>query len=177
MENIVTTEEPMRRGKKGFTLAEIVVAMLILISLLFSFGYLLFLSSVRTRAVSSRNTAQTLAESQITRIENLPWSSIEKIQTFDGFHNEAPVNAGQPYQFPPSPYPSTVVNNKYTNVSTNKDISHTTEYFFIVSSFYDPEFPATEDLLNVAVDVYWYEGYQQRKLNRLKLTTEIFNRQ
>jgi len=169
------SEEPARRGRRGFSLAEIVVAMIILVLLLFSFGYLLFLSSVRTRAISSKTTAQTLAESLITRIENLQWCSIEKSCLFDGLKGTEPVNTGLPDQFPPSPYPSTIVNNNY--YSNDKDISHSTEYFFIVSSCYDPEFPATENLLCVAVNVYWYEGAQAGKLNRLTLTTEIFNSQ
>lgn len=168
-------EKHMRRSRKGFSLAEIVVAMLILVLLLFSFGYLLFLSSVRTRAISSKTTAQTLAESLITRIESLQWSTIEKRCCFNGLLGEQPVNDGQPHQFPPSPYPRTVVNNNYYN--NDVDISNKTEYFFAVSSCYDPGFPTTEDLLCVSVNVYWYEGTQTRKLNRLTLTTEIFNRQ
>ncbi|MGV8124680.1 MAG: prepilin-type N-terminal cleavage/methylation domain-containing protein [Candidatus Xenobiia bacterium LiM19] len=168
-------EKPVRSSRKGFSLAEIVVAMLILVLLLFSFGYLLFLSSVRTRAISSKTTAQILAENLITRIENLQWDTIEKRCCFNGLQGEKPVHDGQPDQFPPSPYPRTVVNNNYYN--NDVDISHKTEYFFTVSSFYDPEIPATEDLLCVAINVYWYEESRGRKLNRLTLTTEIFNRQ
>lgn len=175
MEVAMIPEKPVRSSKKGFSLAEIVVAMLILVLLLFSFGYLLFLSSVRTRAISSKTTAQTLAEDLITRIESLQWNSIEKRCLFDGLNGEKPIKMGQPDQFPPSPYPHTTINNNYYN--NDVDISHDTEYFFTVSSCYDPEFPTTENLLYVAVNVYWFEGSQGRKLNRLTLTTEIFNNQ
>jgi prepilin-type N-terminal cleavage/methylation domain-containing protein len=165
--------------RKGFSLAEIVVAMLILVMLLFSFGYLIFLSSVRTRATSHSETAVAIAENVMEKIKGLDWSSIAKGGTYDGRTSDTPLNAGADNQYPPSPYPEKKVDNSYKSNISGATVSHITDYYCVVRSFYDPEFPTTEDLLFLVVEVYWREtsgagGSYQKSIS---LTSEIMKKE
>jgi prepilin-type N-terminal cleavage/methylation domain-containing protein len=166
--------------RRGFTLIEIVVAMMILLLLLFSFGYLIFLSSIRARASANRDTAVTVAKNVMEKIKNLDWNSVAKERTFDGLQKppDTPVRAGTDTQYPPSPYPTTDVDNKYKSAPSGNEVSHITTYHCVVKSFYDPEFPTSQDLLYLVVDVYWKEsggggGFYQKSIS---LTSAILKK-
>jgi Tfp pilus assembly protein PilV len=170
-------QEP-RKGR-GFTLIEVVVSLCILILLLFSFGYLIFLSSVKMRSSAHHSTAVNLAENMMERIRALKWNEVEKEVTYNGLASpsQPPVNAGAANQFPPTPYPQTSYVNYYTSSSSGAQVSHVTSYSFIVRTYYDPDYPTSQDLLYVAIDVCWKEssGSGGSFTRKVSLVSELIN--
>jgi Tfp pilus assembly protein PilV len=167
------------RRSEGFTLIEVVVSLCILILLLFSFGYLIFLSSVNIRSSAHHSTAVNLAENMMERIRALKWADVEKGVTYDGL-KEPPAssaNTGASNQFPPTPYPRASYVNYYTSSTSRAQVSHETNYSFIVRTYYDPDYPATQDLLFVIIDVYWRESSSAGGsfMRKVSLSSELIN--
>jgi prepilin-type N-terminal cleavage/methylation domain-containing protein len=151
------------RGKKGFTLIEITVALLILAFILFSLGVLIPLSQVRIRNTAHRDMALALAEDVIGKIRALNWEDIP-FQEFiadkgDAFIMKPPVIGVQ--IFPPEPYPSKECSFDSTDQGGGVT-THTVTYLYrvTVEPANDPDAPAVlaEDLKKVTVVISWEES-------------------
>lgn len=144
------------RDRGGFSILEVMIAMMLLALILFSLGLLIPISQVRVRNTANHDMAFTLAENIMEKIRGLPWENIEKNRVFRGYIPDPAVTDGMGTQiYPPEPYPSLMYDFRSGDtalVTTTRSVP----YVCTVKSIYDSHF-GTEDLLDVTVQVNWTE--------------------
>lgn len=141
------------RIQAGFSLIELIVAILLFILLLCFIGILIPYSQISVRSTSHRDTAVILGQNVINSIRALPRGSISEGMECNGFTD----NGATERAYPPSPYPSVEVYSQYPDPGTLSDVQHRTGYVFVVRSQYDPPVSSNTSLFKVSVDVYWKE--------------------
>lgn len=163
------------KASRGFTLAEMVVSMVLLLLIIFSLGLLIPYSKVRMHSTIDRDMAYMLADNMIERIRVLSFDDINVNDRFDG---GAPDNEGTYYQYPPTPYPRTVAIVRYPSPLRNDVVSHEMEYRFIVNASYEESEEKTPYLKRVTVEVRWTESSTPAGSGERKavLSSRIFKR-
>jgi type II secretory pathway pseudopilin PulG len=162
----------------GFTMLEMIIAMVLLILLAFSICTLVALSQVRMCNTVNRDVAMLYAESILERARVLAWNDLEAgaDADFDGYANkeapQQPLNAGTMSQYPPSPYPRKMAGTVYPVASTGALVSHDVLYYFFVTA---RKSSINSNLIKLAVAVYWEEplGGGGSRLNSRTIVSTI----
>lgn len=141
------------KAYRGLSFMELMIGLGLLAFIVFSIGILIPLSQVRIKNVTDRDTAYSLADNMLENIRALGFNDIITDKTYSG---ERPANEGTYYQYPPPPYPSTVVTNYYPG-QHNTIISRQVEYKFTVTATPAKDKSGAEigNLKKVVVSVFW----------------------
>lgn len=172
--------------KKGFTLIEMIITLLLLVLLLFSLGILIPLSQIRMKNTSHQDIAVILAENIMSDIHCLTWNNISKNATFDSnkpVADPAIIENGIRI-FPPEPYPIMhyqIYSGEYSQGKGTSYPIHEVNYKYVIKTLYDttPAGVEIEDLLKISVSIYWDESRGHggtRKDRFINLTSKLLRR-
>ncbi|MDQ7824871.1 MAG: hypothetical protein RDV48_18880 [Candidatus Eremiobacteraeota bacterium] len=161
----------------GFTLVEVIIALLLFLLIISYFLLLIPLSQVRIKNSTHQDVALTLAEDILEKVRVMKWSDIDKNSTYDGttFNNHTPDPATQQYAgaafYPPvPPY------RLYTYRMMSSDKPHSVDYQFNVDTRYEP---GSTELIKVTVKVFWQESTGNRgslQIKQCMLSSKICKR-
>lgn len=140
------------RTTGGFTLLEMIVAMILLMLILFSIGVLIPYSQVRMKKTTHKDIAVLLAENMFENVRTIRFEDVRCDKQYDGNFSSPtpPFQDGSGRQiFPPVPYPS----EEYQYFVEGN--IHRIKYSYFVTA---SDVGTSGNSKKVSISVYWSEG-------------------
>jgi prepilin-type N-terminal cleavage/methylation domain-containing protein len=171
------------RRHNGFSLMEVMIAMLVLLLVLGSFGVLLPLSQIGMKNTATKDVAYTLAENMI---ENIRALDCEKIKVPARFSSSpfAPLSTGElsdpvtylDGQYPPLPYPCKEYEFQSGNIvapdGSIRIPRKLVNFYYRVTTENEMEGGVPIDgFISLTVEVFWTEARAGRAGNNQQMIT------